>query len=286
MSESNDNKWKLWWQKLKNVYRFQVVEEKSYDVKFVLELTLLNIITISGILIAMLTLLNFGFIAFTPLKQYIPGYGSADSRKEIVNLRLKTEEFEDKINANEKFNKNLKDILSDKIEVKTLEDNINPVLVDTNVLVHIAPNEQKLVKEIEKGLTNAALYDNLQYKNKSNTLTQLKTIAPLNIPPIAQFKNNKESYATIFKTPATQAVKATIDGYILSIEEQKNHDFSVIIQHQGDLVSKYRNIKQVSKKIANFVEAGNEIGISDIQNNLEYELWYKGIPVDVEKYYK
>lgn len=61
MSELKDNKWKQWWQKLKNVYRFQVVEEKTYDVKFVLELNRLNVITVSGILIAILTLLNFFF---------------------------------------------------------------------------------------------------------------------------------------------------------------------------------------------------------------------------------
>jgi len=286
MAEQKDNKLKLWWQKLKNVYRFQVVEEKTYDVKFVLELNRLNVITVSGVIIIILTLLNFAFIAFTPLKQYIPGYGSVDSRKEIINLKLKTEEIEDKINANEKYNTNLKNVLSDKIEVKPLDDNISPVIVDPDVLVHISPNEQKLVKEIEKGLMNAELYDNLQYKSKSNVLAVLKTISPINMQPIVKFKNNKTAYTTIFKTQTPQPVIATIDGYILTVEEQNNHDFTVIIQHQGDLISKYRNIKQVSKKIANFVEAGDELGISDTQNNLEYELWYKGIPINVEKYYR
>ena len=286
MSEVKDNRWKQWWQKLKNVYRFQVVEEKTYDVKFVLELNRLNVITVSGILIAILTLLNFLFIAYTPLKQYIPGYGTVDSRKEIIDLKLKTEAVEDKIEANEKYNKNLKNILTDKIEVKSLDENISPVIVDPDVLVQISPDEHKLIKDIEKGLTNAELYDNLQYKKTSNTLAALKAVPPINASIVSKFKNSKNAFTTIYKTPNASAIIATIDGYIVSIDEQKNGDFTVIIQHQGDLVSKYRNIKQVSKKSTNFVESGEEIGTADTQNNLEYELWYKGIPINVEKYYK
>jgi len=68
--------WSNWREKLKNVYRFQIVDEKSYDVKMVLELNRLNVLVGVGLLLAFFTLLNFLLIAYTPLKQYIPGYGS------------------------------------------------------------------------------------------------------------------------------------------------------------------------------------------------------------------
>jgi hypothetical protein len=89
---------------LKNVYRFQIVDEKSYDVKMVLELNRLNVIAATGLLLLIFfTLLNFLLIAFTPLKQYIPGYGSSSGRKEVVQMSLKAEELEDKVKAQQKY---------------------------------------------------------------------------------------------------------------------------------------------------------------------------------------
>lgn len=285
MSQLKENKWKAVWQKLRIVYRLQLIEEKTYDVKFIFRLTLLNVITVVGILIALFTFLNFIFIATTPLKQYIPGYGAGDSRKDIINLRLRTEELEDKIDANNKYNKNLKNILSDKIQVEELKDNIQTIHIDTNTLVHFTPNEQKLVKEIEKGLRNSELYDNLLFKNNSDVLKTLRTSMPVHIKPIQQYKNSKTAFATIYSAKSELPIKATLSGTIIDIEPQDNNTYSLIIQHNDGLVSKYKNIKQVTKKITNFVEAEEEIGKTDANINLEYELWYKGIPINVEKYY-
>ena len=51
--------WKNWKAKLKNVYRFQIIDEKSYDVKLVLELSRLNILVGIGLLLAIFTAINF-----------------------------------------------------------------------------------------------------------------------------------------------------------------------------------------------------------------------------------
>src|SRR5688500_10677415 len=107
--------WNKWREKLKNVYRFQIVEEKSYDVKMVLELNRLNVIVMTGLLLLIFTILNFLLIAFTPLKQYIPGYGTASGRKEVISINLKAEELEEKMEAHQKYADNLQNIINDKV---------------------------------------------------------------------------------------------------------------------------------------------------------------------------
>src|SRR3954470_15756054 len=99
--------WQRWLAKLRNVYRFQIVDEKSYDVKLVLELNRLNVIVVTGLLLFFFTLLNFLLIAYTPLKQYIPGYGSSSGRKEVIRISMKAEELEDKMIAQQKYVANL-----------------------------------------------------------------------------------------------------------------------------------------------------------------------------------
>ena len=116
--------WSNWREKLKNVYRFQIVDEKSYDVKMVLELNRLNVLVGVGLLLAFFTLLNFLLIAYTPLKQYIPGYGSSSGRKEVVKMSMKAEELDEKIKAQQEYISNLQNILNDKVVVDAVTSNL------------------------------------------------------------------------------------------------------------------------------------------------------------------
>lgn len=284
MKQQEEGKWRQWWSKLKNVYRLQLVEEKTYDVKFVLELNRLNVITLAGILIAIFTAINFLLIAYTPLKQYIPGYGSANSRKELVELKLKTEKLEDQIAANEKYNSNLKNILKDKIKIAKLQDDIQKVNIDSNMLTNLSRNEAKFISDIEKGLKNAELYDNLRYKNQNNILKTLH-LNQVSEQPIAQ-KYSKTNTTITYQALADAPIYSALDGKIISIEQNStNNTYTVLVQHANDLISKYKNINTIKYKIANFVEAGAVLGKSDDKNNPQYELWYKGSPINPEKYY-
>lgn len=53
--------WNKLKQRLKTIYRFQIVDEKTYDVKFVFELKPLNILIGIGLALAFFTVLNFLF---------------------------------------------------------------------------------------------------------------------------------------------------------------------------------------------------------------------------------
>lgn len=283
MKQQSGNKWSNWWQKLKNIYRLQLVEEKTYDVKFVIELNRLNVITISGIIIAFFTIVNFFFIAYTPLKQYIPGYGSTNSRKDIVELKLKTEKLEELILANEKYNDNLKNILQDKIKVTKLEDDIRKVSVDSSLLANITKNEAKFISEIEKGLKNASIYDNLRYKNQKNILKNLHLHQPSE-QKITQ-RYTKENPEIVYHFEEKTPIYTTLDGKIISAELQPNNTYHVIIQHTDDIISKYKNIIELKYKITNFTKAGTILGFADAKNKLQYEIWHKGSPINPEKYF-
>ena len=144
--------WKKWKDKLKNVYRFQIIDEKSYDVKMVLELNRLNILIGTGLILAIFTFINFIFIAFTPLKQYIPGYGSSSSRKEVIQLNMKTEELESMVSAQQEYITNIKNILEDNITVDTAKVKLKKAKIDTGILNVKTTDEKKFVQELEKGL--------------------------------------------------------------------------------------------------------------------------------------
>ena len=100
-------------------------------------------------------------MAFTPLKQYIPGYGTSSGRKEVIKMSIKAEELEDKMNAQQKYVVNLQNILNDKIVIDAVKSNMKKSKVDSGILSIKTRNESEFVRNIEKGIQNAELLENV-----------------------------------------------------------------------------------------------------------------------------
>ncbi|MEN9448186.1 MAG: hypothetical protein RJA25_1476 [Bacteroidota bacterium] len=282
--------WKKWKDKLKNVYRFQIIDEKSYDVKMVLELNPLNILTIVGILLAFFTVLNFLFIAFTPLKQYIPGYGTSAGRKEAIKVNMKAEDLKDKVQAQQKYITNLQNILNDNIVVAEDIKNkkINNTKVDTGILSVKTRDESKFVQEVEKGLKNAELLESV-YDSKKSPLSNLQIQSPVDGKIISKFSETNTSIS--FSAKPDEEVKAVLSGNIIFSGYTPENGYYLIIQAENQLVYILKNNSQLLKKTSNFVNRGEVVaraGKSGKNNNYStsLEIWYRGHPIDPQEFIK
>ncbi len=275
-------------EKLKTVYRFQIVDEKSYDVKLVLELNRLNVIVATGLLLFFFTVLNFLLIAFTPLKQYIPGYGSSSGRKEVIKMSMKAEELEDRMNAQQKYVVNLQNILNDKIVVNQVKSNVKKSKVDTGILSIKTIDESQFVKNIEKGLQNAALMENVQ-DSKTSILSNLSFPKPVNGKLLTPFSAKNTSVT--FSAAANEEVKAIISGNVIAVGNSAENGNFIIIQAENQLVYILKNNGNILKKTGNFVTVGETIATAGKEGNSKnyisrLELWYKGQPIDPIKFIK
>ena len=71
-------------QKLLNKYRFVILNEDSYEEKLSYKLTGLNIFLLTSFLAVLIIGVTTSLIAFTSLKEYIPGYDSTELRTKAV----------------------------------------------------------------------------------------------------------------------------------------------------------------------------------------------------------
>ena len=276
--------WSNWREKLKNVYRFQIVDEKSYDVKLVIELNRLNVLIGAGLLLAIFTLLNFILVAYTPLKQYIPGYGASD-RKDVLKVRIRTDELEEKVKSQERYITNIQNILNDKIVVDAVKSNLKNKKMDTGILNIKSPDVSKFVKEVEKGLKNAELMD-VVYDDKTSILNNLELLIPLKGNISSKF--SETSPITVFQSDADKEVKAIVAGKVILIDNTLNHAF-IAIQTENQLVYILKNNQQVLKKIGNFVQEGETIALAGKSKNkfsTTLELWYRGQSINAAKFLK
>jgi hypothetical protein len=66
-----------------------------------------------SILFILLVGLTIALIAFTPLKYYIPGYGSKESQTELQLLKIRTDSLEQTIHFKEQYLEGLKKVLTE-----------------------------------------------------------------------------------------------------------------------------------------------------------------------------
>ncbi|MFZ9262513.1 MAG: hypothetical protein ACO3AW_05945 [Chitinophagaceae bacterium] len=103
--------------RLTNRYRLIVMNDHTYEEIITFKLTRLSVYVLSCLIFVLLVGLTTALISFTPLKFYIPGYGSQTERKELTNLKLKTDSLETYIKNREAYWDNVKNIISGKADL-------------------------------------------------------------------------------------------------------------------------------------------------------------------------
>ncbi len=284
----NRQRWNKWREKLKDTYRFQIIDEKSYAVKMVIELNRLNVIIISGLVILFFTFLNFALISFTPLKQYVPGYGSSYGRKEILKISMKSEDLEEKMLAQQKYLTNLQNILNSKVVVDAVTGKINKVNVDTSVLSLKSNDESKFIGNMEKGLQNIELLKSVQ-DARTNGLKDLALYAPVSGGILTKFSQNTRNIE--LSADPEEAVKAVLPGHVILTGYTTTDQYFIAVQSENQLVYILKNNSKILKKIGTFVSRGEVIANAGKSNSTKgyscsLEIWYKGQSFDPSKFLK
>ena len=153
------------WQKIKEFFkkdllrrhlftknRLVIVNDDTFEEVFSLKLTLMNVFvfaTLGAILIIFVTTF---IIAFTPLREYIPGYTSTKLKREATELALKSDSLKFAIKKNELYLESIKKVLNGKLEyAKVNKDSIMAIRVDTlpELQLDATKAELELRKEVE-----------------------------------------------------------------------------------------------------------------------------------------
>lgn len=99
--------------------RLILIDEENFEELFSIKLSLMNAFVVAALgvifLITAITLL----IAFTPLREYIPGYASTQLKKEATILALKTDSLTQALEKNEAYLKAIQKVLTGKLEYAT-----------------------------------------------------------------------------------------------------------------------------------------------------------------------
>lgn len=108
MKPENNNSLK----RLRNSYRLVVMNDDTYEEVVTFRLSRLSVYVGLSTVFVLLVGLTIALISFSPLKYYIPGYGTRESRSALQALKIRTDSLEQALQYKEQYIDGVKKVLT------------------------------------------------------------------------------------------------------------------------------------------------------------------------------
>ena len=118
--------------KLRNKYKLVILNDETYEEKISLRLSRMNVFIVTGMITILLIALTTVLIAFTPLREYIPGYTDVSMSEKVYRLQNVVDSLEIVTQQRGRYLENIQNILEgrdtavDYPEIRELD--LNPIV--------------------------------------------------------------------------------------------------------------------------------------------------------------
>lgn len=288
-----------WREQLKNTYRLVVMNDETFEEVGSYKLTMFNFYVLISSIIVVVAVSVALLIAFTPVKRYLPGYGSGESTAEVLALSRQLDKLEKEMEAQRMYTKNIQKVLVGDVE--TADDVPEPSAEQQAKLQEESTLPSPELTEVDQQLRSEVELERIgaisQQGQVATTRTtrdipieQLYFVSPISGEISAGFNSDKSHYGVDILAPKNTAIKAAMDGYVFLADWTIETGNTIGIQHEHNLVTFYKHNSTLLKKVGNFVKAGEAIAIIGNTGtltdgpHLHFELWYRGKPIDPSDY--
>lgn len=287
-----DKKNKKWVRKLKSKYRLVIMNDETYEEKASFNLTPLKVFVTAGLGAILLVILTTFLIAFTSLREYIPGYADLKTQRRVFNLVLRTDSMEKALAARDLYLENIRSIVNGNAGQGI--ENLNPTK-PTDIAKY--DTIHKLRKSQEDSLLRLEIESKDQYSlsisDNSSIVNSIRSF--LFFPPLKGTVTNRfdpvtRHYGIDIVSKPDEVIKATLDGTVLLANFTSETGWVIGIQHSNNLFSWYKHNSALLKKVGDFVKAGEVIAVignsGELSSgpHLHFELWFNGSALDPQKY--
>lgn len=282
------DKIKLFFKHIKDKYRVVVLNDNTFEEKVSLRLNLLGIFILVGSITIVMTFLVISLVAFTPLREYIPGYGNVDQKKSLMTLVNKADSLENALNAREWYMQNISNIINDSLENKPQKPYKDTLVDYSKIKTEPSENDRGLRNEVE----SADKYSlNISDKTKPvNSISNFVFFSPVKGIITSSFNLKEEHYGTDVAAKENEFIKSTLDGTVVFSGFTNNDGYVIQVQHSNNIVSIYKHNSELMVRTGDYVKAGRPIAIvgnsgeTSSGPHLHFELWYNGSPINPQDY--
>ncbi|MEI7490124.1 MAG: M23 family metallopeptidase [Bacteroidota bacterium] len=291
-TEKGEKRKQNWKDRLRNKYRLVFMNDETLEERLTFRLSPLNVFIALGTLTILLIFLTSILIAFTPLREYIPGYSSVGLQKKLYELTLKTDSIERALVRKNLYLQNLRDVINGK----DLSEN-KPIAKDTvrkygDIRLKRSEDDSLLRADVE----SRAKYNLYKAESGEPSVSGKGSIGgvlfftPIKGVITSGFDMANNHFGVDIVAKQNEAIKSVLDGTVIFANWTLETGYVVVIQHSQNIVSVYKHNSAILTKTGDYVYAGEPIAIIGETGeystgpHLHFELWYEGKPVNPKDY--
>lgn len=276
---------KAFWNNIKFKYKLTIINENTLEEVAGIRVSKLNGLSVLLTVITVIFVIAATIIAFTPLRNYLPGYMNSEVRAQIVDNALKVDSLQQLVERQNLYIMNIQDIFSGKIKVDTIQsiDSLTNMRADS--LMERTQREEEFRRQYEEtekyNLTSIA-----EDKGVDGLIFHRPTRGMLT----SHFDPNNRHYGVDIAATPNESVLAALDGTVILSTYTAETGYLIEVQHGQDFITVYKHCGSLLKKEGDEVKGGEAIalvgntGTLTTGPHLHFELWRKGRAVNPEKY--
>ncbi|WP_162126817.1 M23 family metallopeptidase [Flavobacterium phycosphaerae] len=262
--------------------RLVILNEDTFAEVFSLRLTLMNVFVVATIGALLIIFVTTYIIAFTPLREYIPGYASSKLKRDATELALKSDSLSNALKKNEAYIASIKKILTGDLDyAKFSKDSITAATVEP-----VSEDDMKPSK------ADLQLREEVAREDKYNLFEKAKPkVSVVLFPPVKgmvtdKFNPREKHYAVDIALAKNTPIKSILSGTVIFADWTPNTGNVVIIRHNNGFISVYKHAASVTVAQGDTVRTGEVIALAGSTGqestgvHLHFELWKDGYPID------
>ncbi len=285
MTKERRNKKKLR-TKLLHKYRLVILNEDTFEEKLSFKLTRLNVFVLVTSSVILLIAGTTFLIAFTGLREYIPGYSSTTLIRQATQLAYKTDSLQYTILLNNQYYESIRKVLTGELKAGVLNrDSLNRAYELDPSLMDLTPSRaDSLLRE------EVAMEDRFNVFETASGSMDFALFAPVKGPLTEGYDLRTRHYAVDIVVAKNTPVKSVADGRVIFSEWSTATGFVIIVKHDFGLTTVYKHNSSLTKEQGDLVKQGEVIATAGSTGelssgpHLHFELWLEGNPVNPTDY--
>ena len=271
-------------QRLLNKYRLVVLNESTYEERLSYKLSRLNIFLLVSLTATMIVVSTISLIAFTSIKEYIPGYDSTALRTNAVHNIEVLDSLVRVIEKNQDYINSIGAVILGETTRLEVQKEVGTSRIDISNIEFRTNEEDSLLRKLVEQ------EDKFNVLESASSKVKFVLISPLFGQVTSRFDYSIKHFGTDIAVPTNSPIKSVANGTVVLAEWTIQTGFVVVIEHPYGLTSVYKHNESGLISQGELVESGQVIALSGNTGelttgpHLHFELWRDGSPVNAEDY--
>ena len=283
---ANKHKRKILAKKLFTKNRLVILNEDTFEEIFSLRLTLMNVFVVATVGAFLIITVTTYIIAFTPLREYIPGYASSKLKRDATELALKSDSLSQSVKNNEAYINSIKKVLTGDLEFAKLnKDSILASKTEAHENVNLNPSAADI-----KLREDVAHEDKYNLFEKAQSKVSVVLFPPVRGPVTEKFSAKNKHFAVDVALAKNTPIKSVQNGTVIFADWTPSTGNVIILRHNNGFISVYKHAASLTKSQGDNIKTGEVIALAGSTGqestgvHLHFELWKDGYPIDPEQF--